>query len=832
MLLLVAVSIFSLQIQAQYVITGRVTDAKSGDPVPFANVALKGKSIGTTTNFEGNYTLKTKILADSMLATSVGYLPRVKKISKDVTNQVVNFQLADGDLKLAEVVVKRGENPAWRILRGVVENKEKNDRKRLSAYEYDSYSKMELDLNDISQKMREKKVMRKIGDVIDKMEKLAGEDGKPVIPAFISETVSKFYYRESPLRKKEHILKTNVTGVAVNKMDLITQLLGGNMFQNYNFYDNFVPFLGKDFPSPMANDWKSQYNYYLADSMQLDKYWCYLIEFDPKRKLDLSFTGSMWIDSKTFALLQIDATIGKEANINFIDKIKISQELEQTSDSAWLPAKTRFLVGLAKLSEGTTGMLVKQYVANKNFVVDKPRDLSFFDVPVEVAEDAKDKNPEYWKQARPDSLNREDRLAMAMVDTIRNIPIVKTYVEIAEVLTSGYKTFNKFDVGPYVMSFGVNAYEGFRSHIGFRSNASFSKEWVIRGFLGFGTKDLTVKYGGELDYILNRKRWTMVGIKHSYDLERLGLASDQIGENKLFLAFTRFGNFRGGYFQHETEAFFKTEALRNWTFTTGLNHRTFQPLGNPFLDFEYLTNPSLGDASPRSSIYEDTYAYFEARFAKNENYVMDGNEKITLNTRRIPVITFRYTKGISIAGGQFDYDKFTLKFYQTFRLGVIGRSAYTLKFGYSPSTLPAPLLFPSVGNQTFFFNREAFNTMSYHEFVSDKFVSLQYLHQFEGFLFNRLPLIKKLKWRLVGLANVLYGSERIENQDLVPKLDSQGMRTTHLSALNPNIPFVEVGYGIDNIFKIFRVQALHRITYTDNPFVKNFSVKVSLHFSF
>ena len=122
--------------------------------------------------------------------------------------------------------------------------------------------------------------------------------------------------------------------------------------------------------------------------------------------------------------------------------------------------------------------------------------------------------------------------------------------------------------------------------------------------------------------------------------------------------------------------------------------------------------------------------------------------------------------------------------------------------------------------------------MSYHEFVSDKFVSLQYLHQFEGFLFNRLPLIKKLKWRLVGLANVLYGSERIDNQALVPKLDSQGQKTIHLNALDPNIPFVEMGYGIDNIFKIFRVQALHRLTYRDNPYAKNFSVKVSLHFNF
>jgi hypothetical protein len=828
-LLLLTNSSFSQQV---FTISGRVTDAKTGDPVPFANVGIRGKNVGTTTNFDGFYSLKTKIIGDSLSASAVGLAPRSKAINKTAATQTIDFKLTDEARQMAEVIVKRGENPAWRILRGVIDNKEKNDKKRLTAYEYESYSKMEVDMDNITDKFKKKKVVKKIQEAIDRMEKLKGDEGQVLIPAIISEAFSKFYYRESPQRKKEVIQKTNVTGVAVNKMDFLTQLIGGNTFQNYNFYDNSVPFLGKDFPSPLASDWKSQYNYFLSDSMQIGNYWSYLIEFDPKRKEDLSFTGSMWIDSKSFALLQIDAVIGKEANINFVEKIKVSQEMEETSEGAWMPSKTRFLIDLAPLSEGTPGLVAKFYTSNKNYLLNKPKELSFFDVPVEVAEDAKTKDPEFWKVARTDSLSREDKLAMAMVDTIRNIPIVKTYVEIAEVLTSGWYNFGKFEIGPYVHAIRFNKPEGFRPTLGFRTTADFSKHWVLRGFVAIGTNDLKIKYSGEVDYIFNRKHWTVAGIRHTWDMERLGLSTDLIGDNKLFWAFTRLGNFNGGYFQRESEAFFKTEPTRNWTLTAAINHRTFEPMGEPYLIFKYRTNPELGDKSPLKEQYEDTFAYFEARFAKGENYVMDGNERVTLNTRRVPIITFRYTRGMRAFGGDFEYNKFSLKLYQTFRLGVLGRSNYTLNLGYTPDNLPAPLLFPHVGNRTPFMNRIAFNTMNYYEFVSDRYASFQFNHQFEGLLFNRIPAIRKLKWRLVALANVLVGSQREENQKIIPDRDAAGRDIANFGALDPSKPYLEVGYGIDNIFKFIRIQAIHRLTYRDVPNAQNFTVKASFHFSF
>jgi hypothetical protein len=846
-LLILCVIVFAHQsIFAQYIITGRITDAKNGDPLPFATVGLKGANamnIGAQTNFEGVYTIKTKYRADSIFVSTVNYKKKIKVLDKNALTQTIDFQLQAEAKSLDEVVVYSGENPAYKILRKLRENADKNDRKRLTAFEYDSYSKMELDVDNISDKFKEKKVMKQIQGAIEKFEKIAGEDGKAVIPVFISETISKFFYRESPGRKKEMILKNNIKGVGVKEGSFVSQLVGGNIFANYDFYDNFVPFLGKDIISPVGNNWKGTYSWYISDTTNVDGHICYGMEFDPKNDKDLVFTGKIYVDSTSYALVQIDATVGKQANINFIDKIKISQELEQTSEGGWLPSKTRFLIDIAEISKSSAGMLLKMYISNKNFTVNQPKDLSFYDIPVEIAEDSKETDSKYWLEARHESLSAQDILADKLIDTIRNVPIVKTYVEVAEIITSGFKRFNKFAIGPYLNAIAVNNVEGLRTRFGFKTLAGFDKKWILKGWVGFGTKDLTFKYGGEVDYILSRRHWTMIGIKHSYDIERLSLTPELIGDNKIFYAFTRWGNYSGAFYRRENEIFLKTEPTKGISFNVAFTSRNFDPLFN----FQFRTQPELGTKSPTFDFYDDSFITVEARFAKGETYLMDGNERVSLGAKRVPIITLTYQHGVKgVLGSNFNYDKFTAKIYQSFRLGSFGRSDYTIQAGYIPSELPAPLLFPHLGNQTFFYNRAAFNTMHFFEFVSDKFVSLNYNHNFEGLLFNRIPAIRQLKWRLIASANVLYGSQRQDNLDLmkeaIPVINPRGggnmLRPRYnFSALDPDIPYVEVGYGIDNIFKIFRIQAFHRLTYLDHEapngtLPKSFALKASVHFSF
>ncbi len=817
----------------QFVIKGRVTDANNGDPIPFASVGLVGVNQGARTNFQGEFTLNSKFTADSLFTSFVGYKKRVKKITRGLAFQEINFQIEPSTLEMAEVKVYSGENPAFKILRGVLQHKESNDRSKLTAYEYDSYSKMELDVDNISEKFKERRVMKDIAQAIKKFEEMAGEDGKLIIPTYLSESIGKFYYLENPKRKKEFIQKTNIKGVGVSDGSFVSQLVGGNLVANYNFYQNYVPFFGKDFASPIGENWKAKYSYFLGDTVNVEGRVCYQLDFDPKNSADLVFRGQMWIDTTSFALIQIDAVVDKGANLNFIERIKISQELEQTSNGVWLPARTRFLIDLEEVSKGSAGLLLKMYISNKNFIVNKPHEISFYDVPSEVAQDATRPNAEFWKHARHEPLSSYDYLAASLIDTVQNLPIVRTYVEVAELVLSGYRQFNGIEAGPYLTSFAINAVEGARFRLGFRTNANFDKKWIFRGNVGFGTKDLVPKYSLELNHLFSKKKWTIAGLRHTYDVERVGLTPEYIGDNKLFYAFTRWGAFSGAFFRRETDAFFSSELAKAITLTTSLTTRSFDPL----FHFQFRLNPELGRASAVQDNYQETFATIELRFAKNVTFIMNGNERIALATKRFPMITLKYQHGFKgFLGGDFTYDRFTLKAYQTIRLGTLGRSDYTFTAGYTPSNLPAPLLFPHLGNETFFFVRSAFSTMNYFEFVSDQFASIQYNHNFEGLLFNRIPLIKKLKWRLIGSANVLMGSQRSANREIMKEVDNP-LRVKFedrysFDSLDPTKPFAEVGYGIDNIFKVFRLQAFHRLTYLDNPKAERFRVMASINLSF
>ena len=234
-ILLVFLYCFSVSsIFGQFVIKGRVTDANNGDPIPFASVGLVGVSQGARTNFQGEFNLNSKFTADSLFTSFVGYKKRIKKITRGLAFQEINFQIEPSTLEMAEVKVYSGENPAYRILRGVLQHKESNDRSKLIAYEYDSYTKMELDVDNISEKFKERRVMKDIAQAIKKFEEMAGEDGKLIIPTYLSESIGKFYYLENPQRKKEVIQKTNIKGVGVSDGSFISQLVGGNLVASYN----------------------------------------------------------------------------------------------------------------------------------------------------------------------------------------------------------------------------------------------------------------------------------------------------------------------------------------------------------------------------------------------------------------------------------------------------------------------------------------------------------------------------------------------------------------------------------------------------------------------
>ena len=278
------------------VVTGKITDAESGSPVPFANVIFQGTEIGSTTDFEGYFKIETNSPSDSVLVSYIGYKAQTKPIKKGET-QSINFQLIEDVVSLQEVVFYAGENPAFQILRNVVANKKLNDKRELEAYDYESYTKLEGSLDNISDYLQKKNVVKEITAVIDSIEVMTGEDGKPVLPVFMSEALSRYYFKQNPTLRHERVLKTKVSAVGIVDGTLISQFVGTS-FQQYNFYQNWLNIATKEFVSPIADGWRTYYDYDLVDSLYLDEDFVYRLDVYPKRSQDLAFRGTMWITKK------------------------------------------------------------------------------------------------------------------------------------------------------------------------------------------------------------------------------------------------------------------------------------------------------------------------------------------------------------------------------------------------------------------------------------------------------------------------------------------------------------------------------------------------------
>jgi hypothetical protein len=783
--------------------------------------------VGVTSDFDGNYELKTSTPSDTIVVSYIGYKVKKKLITKGIT-QIVNLQIEEDVTKLQEVVFVAGENPAFDVLRNVVRNKNKNDKRKLTAYEYDTYTKIEIDVDNLSDKFRERKMVKKITQVLDSIERIAGEDGKPILPLFITESVSKVYYRDNPSLKYENILRSKINGVGVEDGTTVTQLVGSS-FQEYNFYQNWLNILAKDFVSPIADGWRLYYEYDLMDSLYVGDDYCYRLDFFPKSPQDLAFTGSMWITKNEFALKQIDVSIGKQANLNFIEKIKIQQELEPTAEGAWLPVKNRVLVDVSEVTGTSAGMLAKFYTSNKNFTINKPHPPAFYEIPIVMAEDARiNEEEEAWDSLRHEPLTQTEKNVYKMIDTLQNIPVVKTYTDIIKIAIGGYYDVGKVDLGPYIAMFAVNDIEGVRIQPGFRTNEKFSKKWVLGGQLGYGFKDERIKYLASVQNIMSRRRWTTLTIRARSDISRVGIDEESAGDNFLLLASQRFGVFRRGYYFNEGRIDFKRELFKGFTQRVGFRYYTFEPTFN----FAYYDTP---DDVPNSSIHEnfETAEFiFESRYARDELFIQSDNDRLSLGTIRWPIITIRYTKGVKgILNSNFEYDKVRLSIYRRLRFGPLGTGYLNLTAEKVFGTLPYPLLSLHLGNQSPLYTSVTYNLMNYGEFISDQFASLQYQHHFEGFLLNKIPLMRKLKWRLVGTANVIYGSMSQANKDVIAPITLEGEPTLQFQSFEKNRPYVELGYGVENIFKFFRVDFVHRLSYLQNPDIRTFAVLFSFQFT-
>lgn len=802
-------------------ISGRVSDAGTGEPLPFVNIAFVNSRIGTTTDFDGKYSFDTYYATDSIQVSSVGYSTRVLPVKKDRT-QVIDIALQPSAVSLGEVVIKPNEeNPAFEILRRVIRHKPANNREKLIAYQYDAYNKVEFDLNNITEEFTQKKLFRPFAFIFDNID---STDGKPYLPIFMTETISEVFFRQKPRSRKELIRGTKVSGV---ENESVSSFMG-DMYQNVNIYDNFLVIFGKNFVSPIADGGKGFYHYYLTDSAFVGKYWCYKLEFKPKRPQELAFQGEMWINDTTYAVRRIEAGIHEGANLNFVQSFSVRQEYDQVQNEVWMLVRDNLVVDLnvvrdtGKPNKNAVQGLYGRRTANyRNFVVNQPREDEFYAGPEEVvmALDPLSEGADYWATQRHVPLTAKETAIYHMVDTMKSIPRFRTYIDIVNTVVTGYYPMGNFEIGPYFTTYSFNQVEGNRFRMGARTSTQWSRNKELEGYLAYGTKDTELKYGFAAKTFITRVPRLIGGFSMKRDVEQLGQSSGAFREdNILSSAFRRTPNDKltmvDEYFGYLERDWFA--GLSN---TFMLRHRTLFPRGS----LEYLRFNDAGEPEITNSI-TTADIIFNTRFAFKEKYVSGDFTRVSLGTR-YPVVELHLAQGLKgVLQSNYAFTKTILRVSQRIPMGALGYMRYTATGAKLWGTLPYPLLLINSGNETFYMDELAFNTMNFFEFINDQSATLFLEQHMDGLLLNRIPLFRRLKWREVLGFKMAVGSLQEKNRNEMELLP-------FMFDLSSG-PFMETSFGVENILKILRVDVLRRLTYLDHPNTRKWNFRLMLTINF
>jgi hypothetical protein len=798
-----------------YTISGKVFDSESKEPLPFVPVLIKGTTVGGTTDFDGNYSITTSKLGDSIVATYVSYKKLTRAIKRG-ENQVVNMPMVLEGVNLLEVVVKAGENPAHRIIRNVIANKEFNNKRKLDAYQYETYNKVEFDLNRIPKEMREKKLFKPIKFVFDNVDSTnSGE--KPSLPIFITEALSEVYYRSNPTLKKEVIKANKITGIENTS---VTSVMG-DMYQNINVYDNHILVFNKDFVSPISDNGFFYYKYYLEDSLFIGSTRCYQIRFKSKRPQELCFSGNMWISDTTWAVKRLEMSIPKDANINFINAANIVQEFTQV-DSTWMLSKDRLVIDFA-MNKNQVGIYGRKTTSYKDFKINQPKETKFYEFgdKIVVEDSALLYSNDFWDKNRHDSLSIREKKIYHMIDTIKTLPVYRTWVDVLTIFVSGYKVVNNFEIGPYFNLVSYNRVEGLRTRFGGRTSSKFSRWYELQGYVAYGFKDEKFKYSlGFKSFISKKPHRQLIGMTYKSDYEILGQSQNGFSQDNIFASLFRTSPLTNLTRVDQTYAWYEREWVDGLTSKVTLIGRTITPL----IANAYTYYKNDGSIATKENI-RNTEVRLNMRFAYKEKFISGDFSRISLGTKW-PVMQVTYAKSLQNAfRGEYDYQKVVLNVSDRIRLiSLLGYTDYTAEVGKIFGAVPYPLMELHGGNETYVYDYMSFNMMKYYEFASDQYASVGLFHHFEGLLFNKVPLLKKLKWREVVTCKALWGSVNEKNRKTL-------IFPTTLNALG-NEPYVEITAGIENIFKVFRIDALWRSTYLRPKAIDNFGVKFGFQLAF
>ena len=832
-------------------IQGVVTDSLTNEPIPYLSVFYEGKGVGSITDNDGNYKVETRKGWNKLTFSAVGYVTKVVNIIPGVTKNL-NVRMRPDDIMLDEVVVKpkrekysRKNNPAVELMKKVIAHKKNNKLSENDYYQYNKYQKITMSLNDVTPEMLEKGMYKKMPFLKDQIE-LCEETNKFILPISVDETASQKIYRKHPKSEKTIIKGMSSTGV--NELfatgDMLSTVLK-DVFTDVNIYDNDIRLLQYPFISPISSsDAISFYKFYIMDTTFVDKDKCFHLTFVPNNSQDFGFTGHLYVLAESsYTVKKCTMNLPKKSGVNFVDNMDIIQEFEQLPNGEWV-LKTDDMIVEMTLMKIMQGFQIRRTTRYSDYAFDELPQQLFKRKGAEIKEaDAMMRGDDFWNQYRPVPLTQTESSMDMLVKRLEQMPgfkyvifVLKAFIE--NFVETGTKEHpSKVDIGPVNTMISNNYIDGLRLRMSAQTTANLNPHLFFKGYYAYGFKDHRSKYMGEVEYSFNKKEYlprefpkNSITFSYQYDVMSPTDKFLKTDKDNVFVSFKTSTVDQMSYvrnialkYENETQFGLKT--------TVEVKHSTDEPTGG----LAYITNDDQKTLVPEIQTMEASLAF---RYAPGETFVNTKQRRIPVSFDA-PVFTLSHTAGFKgVLGGEYNYNLTEIGLYKRFWFSSWGKIDMFVKGGAQWNKVPFPLLIMPAANLSYILQRETFNLINNMEFLNDRYASLDVSWDLNGKIFNRIPLLKKLKWREAIGFKMLYGHLTDKNNPMKHPGDSElflfptrdGRPTSFV--MDPKTPYMECSVGIHNIFKILHIDYVRRLNYLDHPDANKWGVRFMVMMTF
>ena len=835
-LLLLALSALGSAVGQKRPIEGVVLDSLTHNPLPNTSIVFSGSGKGVVTNAQGEFRIQA-INGAMIRVSAAGHHPRTVVVT-DSTTEPLTILLSVSYSALKEVIVnsrkryRNKHNPAVDLIREVIAHKEENSPAYYPYLTSDQYEKVKV-LADMPPRLfAGSRFFQRYRFLFTPDTTMI--PGKRLVPAYLEETISRNYSRLNPDAKRQVILghKRIDLGEYVD-MGGVSAIIN-RLYLDFSVYDNTMLVFTLPFMSPVAKLGPDLYEYFIHDTLEDQGERLVHLTFVPRNPRDLLFKGDLYITlDGRYAIRKAVLEASTLSNLNWVRSFQVTHIFEMGPGGRFYRSHSDMLsyFSLLKNHWGFYGQHSITVTAVADTVL---RDAVFHGLPVDTTLMSVVLPDSFWVTHRPVPLSPSEARTYTNTDSLVRMRSFHRLMDLVTFLTVGYKSAGKFDVGPVGNFYSFNSLEGSRYQFGGRSNVKLSNRIFTDDYVAFATGDQRWKYYLSGTWSINHKSiytypFHFIQASFLHDTRNPGVENQFAQDNSFLASFNRGIGGKWMYTDIASLAYIR-EFGDHVSYNIGARYWLQQPAQNLF----YIYEPLPGRPDTTHSL-TTTQVSLALSWAPHEQFYQGRLSRRPI-TNQYPVFILQYALGLKgPLGGQFVYNAFHLGISKRWYVAPLGFTDLSFNAGYLTGNLPFPLLIIAAANTSFFYSFGAYNLMNVEEFVSDHYGGLSVNHYFNGFFFNKIPLLRRLRLREVVEGKILYGGLRDVNNPGVNAaqmkfpLNKDGILSTHSLG---NQPYLEAGVGVYNIFNIFRVDLIRRFTYLNHPGVSTTGIRVSTGLDF